>query len=75
MPKTIDWTDGNKHVFPPRNCSRFQTAEDAKKEFNYLWNFVWKRGGGCVDEHEYRSEYEKWLFSPIQEGDNHAQND
>lgn len=54
---------------PPRNCERFETAEDAKKEFNYLWNFVWKRGGGYVDERAYRSEYEKWLFSPIQEGD------
>ena len=47
----------------PRNCDRFETAEDAKKEFNYLWNFVWKRGGGYVDEREYRSEYEKWLFA------------
>ena len=54
---------------PRRNCDRFETAEDAKKEFNYLWNFVWKRGGGYVDEREYRSEYEKWLFSPIQEGE------
>lgn len=54
----------------PRNCERFDSAEEAKKEFNYLWNFVWKRGGGYVDEREYRSEYEKWLFSPIQEGEN-----
>ena len=54
---------------PPRNCDRFETAEDAKKEFNYLWNFVWKRGGGYVDEREYRSEYEKWLFAPIREGE------
>lgn len=55
---------------PPRNCNRFETAEDAKREFNYLWNFVWKRGGGCVDEREYWSEYEKWLFAPIQKGGN-----
>ena len=54
---------------PPRNCERFETAEDAKKEFNYLWNFVWKRGGGYVDEREYWSEYEKWLFAPILEGE------
>lgn len=53
----------------PRNYERFEIAEDAKKEFNYLWNFVWKRGGGYVDEREYRSEYEKWLFSPMQEGE------
>ena len=52
-----------------RNCERFETAEDANKEFNYLWNFVWKRGGGYVDEREYRGEYEKWLFAPIQEGE------
>lgn len=57
---------------PPRNCERFETAEDAKKEFNYLWNFVWKRGGGYVDEREYRNEYEKWLFAPIQEGESNG---
>ena len=30
----------------PRNCERFATADDAKREFNYLWNFVWQLGGG-----------------------------
>lgn len=47
---------------PQRNCERFATAEEAKREFNYLWNFVWQRGGGCFDERRYNSEYEKWLF-------------
>lgn len=47
---------------PPRNCDRFATADDAKKEFNYLWNFVWKYGGGVVDEQRYQREFERWLF-------------
>ena len=48
---------------PPRNCERFATADDAKREFNYLWNFVWQRGGGCLNERNYEEEFERWLFA------------
>ena len=48
---------------PPRNCERFATADDAKREFNYLWNFVWQRGGGCLAERNYEEEFERWLFA------------
>ena len=48
---------------PPRNCERFATADDAKREFNYLWNFVWQRGGGCLNERNYVEEFERWLFA------------
>ena len=49
---------------PPRNCERFATADDARREFNYLWNFVWQRGGGCLNERNYEEEFERWLFAP-----------
>ena len=52
---------------PARNCERFATADDAKREFNYLWNFVWQRGGGCLAERNYVEEFERWLFAPATE--------
>ena len=53
---------------PQRNCERFATADDARREFNYLWNFVWQRGGGCVAERNYEEEFDAWLFAPAEEG-------
>lgn len=52
---------------PARNCDRFSGADEAKKEFNYLWNFVWKRGGGVSDGRSYRAAYDRWLFAPVAE--------
>ena len=48
---------------PPRNCDRFKTADEASKEFNYLWNFVWKIGGGIVDGNAYQRRFQEWLFA------------
>ena len=48
---------------PPRNCDRFKTAHEAAIEFNYLWNFVWKIGGGIVDGPSYQRRVQEWLFA------------
>ena len=58
---------------PPRNCERFATADDAKREFNYLWNFVWQRGGGCLAERNYEEEFERWLFAHATEKEGGAE--
>lgn len=58
---------------PPRNCERFATADDAKREFNYLWNFVWQRGGGCLNERNYEEEFERWLFAHATEKEGGAE--